>query len=213
MPEVLKIYSKKPDAVLIAKAVKILRTGGVIAYPTETFYGLGVDGYNEKAIKKIFQIKGRNFRNPVSLIIEDERALVNLVEEVPEFSHILMKNFWPGPLTIVFKASPNVCPLLTADADKIGIRVSSHPIATMLTKILSHPITATSANRSGETECNTASSVIQCIGHDIDAIIDGGPTQGIAGSTILDVTTRPPTILREGIIPASLLHTFFTLDK
>jgi L-threonylcarbamoyladenylate synthase len=209
MPEVLKISPKKPDPALIMNAVGLLRRGGVIAYPTETFYGLGVDGHNEKAIEKIFRIKGRNFRNPVSIIMGNKKDLVHLVEDIPEYSQILMQNFWPGALTIVFKASPNISPLLTAGTGKIGIRVSSHPIATALAKALSHPITATSANLSGARECTSANEVIQSIGDQIDVVIDSGPTPGIAGSTILDVTTFPATILREGIIPASLLHTFY----
>ncbi|MCX5853546.1 MAG: L-threonylcarbamoyladenylate synthase [Deltaproteobacteria bacterium] len=208
MPEILKISPEKPEAALIAKAVKTLKTGGVIAYPTETFYGLGVDGSNELAIEKIFRIKGRNFRNPISIIIGDKNDLSPLVEEISEHSRTLLQHFWPGPLTIVFAASSNVSPLLTAGTGKIGIRVSSDPIATALAKALSHPITATSANRSGETECTTAAAVIQCIGHDIDMVIDGGTTPGIAGSTIIDVVAFPPVILREGIIPTSLIHSF-----
>jgi L-threonylcarbamoyladenylate synthase len=108
----------------------------------------------------------------------------------------------------VFAASSNVSPFLTAGTGKIGVRVSSNPIATMLAEALSHPITATSANRSGEADCSTAVEVIQCIGEQIDMIIDGGTTPGIAGSTILDVTELPPIILRDGIIPASLIHSF-----
>jgi L-threonylcarbamoyladenylate synthase len=211
MPDILKISPEKPDGVLIAKAVNILKAGGVIAYPTETFYGLGVDGHNEKAIEKIFAIKGRNFKNPISIIIGNKKDLDQLVENIPEFSRILLEHFWPGALTIVFAASLNVSPLLTAGKSKIGIRVSSDPIATALTNALSHPITATSANRSGEAECTSAQEVIQCIGDHLDAVIDGGKTPGITGSTIIDVTTFPPVTLREGMIPISLLHSFFPL--
>lgn len=206
MPEILKILSKKPETALIAKAVKILKAGGVIAYPTETFYGLGVDGHNAKAIEKVYRIKGRNFKNPISIIIGNIRDLDELVENVPEYSRILLQHFWPGALTIVFAAASKVSPFLTAGTGKIAIRISSDPIATALANALSHPITATSANRSGEAECTTVSEVIQCIGTDIDMAVDGGPTPGISGSTILDVTTFPPVILREGIIPVSLIH-------
>jgi L-threonylcarbamoyladenylate synthase len=205
MPEILKISPDKPESVLIAKAVKTLETGGVIAYPTETFYGLGVNGQNNKAIRKIFRIKGRNFKNPISIIIGNETSLVNFVEDITEISQHLMKIFWPGALTIVFKASANVSPLLTAGTGKIGVRVSSHPVASALAKSFAHPITATSANVSGVTECANAAEVIQCLGDRIDLVIDGGQTSVIMGSTILDVTVFPPVILREGIIPASLL--------
>lgn len=208
MPEVLKISPDRPDEILIAKAVNTLKAGGVVAYPTETFYGLGVDGHNAKAIEKIYRIKGRNFRNPISIIIGNKKDLIRLVEEIPENARILMYHFWPGALTIVFAASSNVSPFLTAGTCKIGIRVSSSPIATILAKALSHPITATSANRSDEAECTTAAAVIQCIGDQIDMVIDGGTTPGIAGSTIIDVTELPPVVLREGIIPTSLIHSF-----
>ena len=206
MPEILKITPKRPNASRIAKAVEILKAGGIIAYPTETFYGLGVDGSNDEAIKKIFRIKGRKFKNPISIIIGNEKDLIRSVEEIPEYSHKLIKNFWPGALTIVFKASPTVSPLLTARTGRIGVRISSHPIAAALAKALSRPITATSANISGAAECTTAEEVIQSIGRELDAVIDGGPTPGIAGSTLIDVSVFPPVILREGIIPASFIQ-------
>jgi len=201
MREVLKIDRQRPDESLIAEASSILRAGGVVAYPTETFYGLGADGQIEDAIKKIFLIKGRNFKNPISVIIGNANDARGLVEEIPEFALHLMEKFWPGALTIIFKASPDVSPLLTAGTGKIGIRLSSHPVATALANKLGHPITATSANLSGKHECTSADEVIQGIGDQIDAVMDGGQTPGGSGSTIIDVTTDPPVILREGIIP------------
>jgi len=205
MREVLKIDRQRPDDSMIAEASSILRAGGVVAYPTETFYGLGVDGQNEEAVKKIFLIKGRNFKNPISVIIGDANDVRGLVEEIPEFALHLMERFWPGALTIIFKASPEVSHLLTAGTGKIGIRLSSHPVATALAKKLGHPLTATSANLSGKHECTSADEVIQGIGDQIDAVIDGGQTPGGSGSTIIDVTTDPPAILREGVIPKNKL--------
>ncbi|TRZ77128.1 MAG: threonylcarbamoyl-AMP synthase [Deltaproteobacteria bacterium] len=201
MREVLKIDRQRPDESVIAEASSILRAGGVVAYPTETFYGLGADGQIEDAIKKIFLIKGRNFKNPISVIIGNANDVRGLVEEIPEFALHLMEKFWPGALTIIFKASSDVSPLLTAGTGKIGIRLSSHPVATALANKLGHPITATSANLSGKHECTSADEVIQGIGDQIDAVMDGGQTPGGSGSTIIDVTTDPPVILREGIIP------------
>lgn len=206
MPEILKISPEKPDPTLIAKAVTILGRGGIVAYPTETFYGLGVDGHNQKAIEKIFCIKGRKFNQPISVIIGDIKNLNELIEKPSAIAIRLMENFWPGALTLVFTASPAVHPHLIADTGKIGIRISSHPIAAALAKTFSRPITATSANRSGETECTTAAAVIHCIGSDIDAVIDGGTTPGTTGSTIIDVTIFPPKILRNGIIPEALIY-------
>ena len=186
---------------MIAEASSILRSGGVVAYPTETFYGLGADGQNEEAIKKIFLIKGRNFKNPISVIVGKVNDVRGLVDEVPEIALHLMERFWPGALTIIFKASPDISDHLTAGTGKIGIRLSSHPVATALARKLGHPITATSANFSGNNECTSADEVIQGIGDQVDAVIDGGQTPGGLGSTIIDVTTDPPAILREGVIP------------
>jgi len=206
MPEVLKIDPQNPDIALVTKAVHILEKGGVIAYPTETFYALGADGSNDKAIERIFHIKGRDSRNPLSVIIRDMSYLRSLVQEIPEGAVRLMEAFWPGALTLVFRASQNVSPLLTAGSGKIGIRVSSHRIATALVKALHRSITATSANISGARECTSAYDVIECIGHQIDAVIDGGPTPGGAGSTIIDITTTPPVILREGAISLPIIQ-------
>jgi L-threonylcarbamoyladenylate synthase len=201
----LKIDPGKPDEEKLAEAVRVLREGGVVAFPTETFYGLGADARNEAAVEKIFRIKGRNFRNPLSVIVAHGGELIPLVEEIPAAATILMQKFWPGPLTLIFRASSTVLPRLTADTGKIGIRVSSHRIAKLLAAGLAGPLTATSANPSGGTECSSADAVIRALGDLPDAVIDGGATPGGAGSTILDVTFFPPRILREGAIPRSLI--------
>ena len=206
MPEILKIDPSHPDMALITEAVRIMKAGGVIAYPTETFYGLGADGKNERAVEKVFLIKGRDLKNPISLIIGDRIDLIGLVDEITNTAHSLMEEFWPGGLTLIFKASPDIPPRLTGGTGKIGIRISSHPIANLLTKTFSRPITATSANLSGEGECSSAGEVIQRLGNHIDAVIDGGPTPGKSGTTILDVSVHPPLILREGIIPTALIQ-------
>jgi len=206
MPEILKIDPSHPDMALITEAVRIMKAGGVIAYPTETFYGLGADGKNERAVEKVFLIKERDFKNPISLIIGDRIDLIGLVDEITDTAHRLMEEFWPGGLTLIFTASPDIPPRLTGGTGKIGIRISSHPIANLLTKTFSRPITATSANLSGEGECSSAGEVIQRLGNHIDAVIDGGPTQGKSGTTILDVSVHPPVILREGIIPTALIQ-------
>ncbi len=206
MPEVLKIDPENQDKYLLAKAVQIIEEGGVLAYPTETFYGLGADGRNENAIERIFLIKGRDIKNPLSVIIGDRGDLRDVVEGIPEMALRLMETFWPGALTLVFTASQNVSSRLTAGTGKIGVRVSSHPIATALAKALRHPITATSANPSGAGECTSVDEVIKCIGDKIDAVIDGGRTPGGKGSTIIDVTTHPPVILREGVISGPLIR-------
>lgn len=205
-PEIIKIAANHPDPALIAKAVSILKEGGVIAYPTETFYGLGAHAGNDAAVERIFAIKGRSFSNPIALIMDKDEKLSELVKEAPPLAYKLMETFWPGALTLMFHASDRIIPRLTAGTGKIGIRVSSHPIAAALAQTLSFPITATSANLSGAGECSTAREVIACLGEKIDALIDGGRTPGGVGSTILDMTTDPPAMLREGVIPGSLIY-------
>jgi len=201
----LKIDPGKPDAKKLAEAVRVLREGGVVAFPTETFYGLGADAQNETAVEQIFRIKGRNFRNPLSVIVADNREVIPLVEEIPEAAKTLMQTFWPGPLTLVFRASSAVLPRLTADTGKIGIRVSSHLLAGLLALGLGGPLTATSANLSGEPECSSTDAVIRALGNLPDAVVDGGKTPGGKGSSVVDVTVFPPRILREGAISGDLI--------
>jgi L-threonylcarbamoyladenylate synthase len=205
-PEIFKIDADNPDPTLIAKAVTILKNGGVIAYPTETFYGLGANAGDAAAVERIFAIKGRSFSNPVSLIIGNDENLAELVQEVPPTAKILMQAFWPGALTLVFRASARINPRLTAGTGKIGIRVSSHPIAAALAKTLAFPITATSANLSGAPECSTAAEVMDRLGEKIAVLIDGGRTPGGVGSTVLDMATDPPAILREGVISGTSIY-------
>ncbi len=195
-----------PEPDRIDQAVAILSSGGVIAFPTETFYGLGADARNEAAIEKIFGIKGRDFKNPILVIIGDERHLDAFAAEIPAAARKLMDRFWPGPLTLVFRATPSVPPKLTAGSGKIGIRLTSHPVAAELSSRLGGPVTATSANLSGSPECSSAGEVISQLEGKLDGIVDGGRTPGGKGSTIVDVTSRPPKLLREGMIPFSLIQ-------
>ncbi len=207
MTVLLRIDPRKPEEETLTEAAGILREGGIIAFPTETFYGLGVDARQEAAVEKIFRIKGRNTRNPVSVIVAGEEEVIPLVTEIPEVAGFLMKKFWPGPLTLVFRAAPAVSSQLTGGAGKIGIRVSSHAVARLLAKRFSGPLTATSANLSGGQECATAAEVIRLFGNRLDAVIDGGPTPGGMGSTILDITVHPPAVLRAGAVsPTEILE-------
>ncbi len=201
----LKIDPGNPDEQKLAEAIRILLGGGMVAFPTETFYGLGADARNEAAVENIFRIKGRDFRKPIALIVADDRQVIPLVQEIPAAAQILMKTFWPGPLTLVFRASSSVLPCLTADTGKIGIRVSSHPISRLLAAGIVGPLTATSANLAGGAECSSADAVVRALGDFPDAIIDGGVTPGESGSTILDVTLFPFRIIREGAIPSGLI--------
>jgi L-threonylcarbamoyladenylate synthase len=203
---VLKIDPGQPDEKAVAEAGEILRGGGVVAFPTETFYALGADARREAAVERVFRIKGRDFRSPIALTVAHERDLPPLVEAIPRAGRILMDAFWPGPLTLVLHASPQVVPKLTAGTGKIGVRVSSHAVARLLAGSLAGPLTATSANRSGSPECTSAEAVIDALGENLDAVVDGGPTPGGLGSTLIDVTSWPPTILRRGAVPVDQIH-------
>jgi len=190
----------------IMKVVKIMEEGGVVAYPTETFYGLGADIGNPQALEKIYAIKGRDFSKPISIIIGAREDLARFAKEITPAAGILMDRFWPGGITLLFKASQDVPWKLTAKTGKIGIRLSSNPVATLLARNLSGAITATSANRSGQKECVSVEEVADCIGENLDAVIDGGRTPGGAGSTIVDTTVDPPVVIREGVIPSSEIY-------
>jgi L-threonylcarbamoyladenylate synthase len=211
MPEILKTGADNSEEQIVAKVAEILINGGVIAYPTETFYGLGADATDPKAIQKIFAVKGRDFKNPISLIIAQPEDIYPLVQDIPESAKKLMAAFWPGALTIVFSASDKVSPMLTAATGKIGLRVSSHPLALKIVQKLNRPLTATSANLTGRPECRLASEVAQQIGDKLDAIVDGRQTQGGKASTIIDVTCDPPVILREGAISRKTIEKYIEI--
>jgi len=208
MPQILTVSDKESEEKILTRAVEILAEGGIIAYPTETFYGLGADATNQKAIEKIFTVKGRDFKNPVSLIIGQTEDIYPLVQNISESAKKLMAAFWPGALTIVFQASNKISPLLTAGSGKIGLRVSSHPIAIGIVQKLKRPLTATSANLSGARECARASEVAEQLSNKIDAIIDLGDTPGAKGSTIIDVSCTPFAILREGAISKQAIEKY-----
>ena len=185
---------------IVRRATEILLAGGAIAYPTETFYGLGVNAEDETAVCKIFEIKGRDFNNPVSVIIGHAFQLSSLVRGVSPAATKLIDAFWPGPLTIVFEASPNVSPRLTSQTGKIGVRLASSDFARRLALNAGVPITATSANLSGGPICSTAQAVLDQIGLRIDAVIELSEKGSTIGSTILDASGETTTILRLGLI-------------
>jgi L-threonylcarbamoyladenylate synthase len=193
----------------VIRAGRTLLSGGLVAYPTESFYGLGAHINLDTALKKLFEIKSRASGHPVLILIPDKKAIEPYVSQISPVAERLMNAFWPGGLTIVFKATSLVSPLLTAGTGKIGIRLSSHPMATALSRATGSPITGTSANISGESPCRTAKGVIRSLGDKVDLVLDGGKTRGEKASTILDVTLNPPRILREGMISKEQLEPYF----
>ncbi|GMR05364.1 MAG: hypothetical protein BMS9Abin24_175 [Thermodesulfobacteriota bacterium] len=187
----------------LGPAWQAFKEGGVIAYPTETFYGLCVDPFNPVGVGRLFSLKGRPADRPVSLIIADLSMLKELAAEVPRAAAALMERFWPGPLTLVLKAAPRVPASLIASTGKVGVRLSSHPVARALSEKLSSPITATSANPSGAKPPATPEEVLGYFNGSLDVLIDGGELKGGLGSTVADISEGKAVIIREGEIPSS----------
>ncbi len=186
----------------IKRAGKVLRTGGIVAYPTETVYGFAADTSNASAIKKLFQLKQRKADRPILMLIPSQDEVSLYTEHITDAAADLMKRFWPGGLTLIFKASSRVSPLLTSEKGNIGIRLSSHPVAAALAKEMGRPITSTSANLSGGPSPQTPDEIADTFDEGIDLILDAGPSPSRTPSTVLDVTVDPPQILREGAIRA-----------
>ncbi len=199
--EVLKAGS----SAALARAKEIIEKGGIIAYPTETFYGLGANPYNEDAVKRLFELKGRGFDKPISILVKDEAMLGQVVADVPPVAENLIKRFWPGPLTIIFNVAPEIPELLTAGTGKIGVRISSSPIAERLLDTIDSPITATSANPSGKKSPITANEVVNHFGGRLDLILDGGRLSGRLGSTVVDITGGGIELVRDGEIPEEIV--------
>jgi L-threonylcarbamoyladenylate synthase len=197
---VIKVNSSGDPKRAISEAGQILLSGGLVAYPTESFYGLAADATNETAIKRLFLAKKRPPGSPVLILIPTVEVLDKYVHHIPPIAPQLIKKFWPGGLTLVFEAGPNISPLLTSGTGKIGIRLSSNRVATALTRAIGVPISGTSANLSGEPPCRNAYEVRRSLGDGVDLILDGGKTKGEIGSTVLDVTADPPRILRQGMV-------------
>jgi L-threonylcarbamoyladenylate synthase len=195
----------------VKKASDILLAGGLVVYPTESFYGFAADSTNENAIRRLFLVKKRSPGRPLLILIPSVEALDPFVAHIPTIARELIHEFWPGGLTLVFEAGQKVSPLLTAGTDKIGIRLSPHPIATALARTLGAPITGTSANISGKPACKNAGEVLSAFKEWVDLILDGGVTPGEVGSTVLDITVDPPEILREGIIQKKDLEKYISV--
>lgn len=198
LSKIVEIDKENVSKSLIEEGAKVLRRGGLVAFPTETVYGLGANGLDENAVKKIFQAKGRPQDNPLILHIASIDQVEDLVEEIPEVARICMERFWPGPLTILFKKSSKVPNIITAGLDTVAIRMPRHNIALELIKASNTPIAAPSANISGRPSPTSAKDVIEDLMGRVDMIIDGGNTGIGLESTVLDLSTDYPLILRPG---------------
>ena len=198
-----------PDRILIQRAADIVRKGGVVAFPTETSYGLGASIKHIDALERIYVIKKRPRHKPLLILISNISDLIHLVSRVPPAAVTLMERFWPGPLTLLLPAKPGLPWPLCADTAKVGVRISSHSWAHSLVQTLGNPMTATSANLSEHPATYKAEEVAdQLRSCPPDYILDGGLTSGGAPSTIIDVCTDPPEVIREGAISPKDIRTW-----
>lgn len=183
---------------ILKKAAAIINSGGLVAFPTETVYGLGADGLNEEAVKKIYIAKGRPSDNPLILHISDEKQVENLVTEITDTAKILMKKFWPGPMTLVMKKKSCVSDTVSGGLDTVAIRLPQNEIARKLIECAKTPIAAPSANSSGRPSPTKAEHVLEDLNGRIDMVIDGGSCMVGLESTVIDVTEEKAVILRPG---------------
>ncbi|MFH1992535.1 MAG: L-threonylcarbamoyladenylate synthase [Pseudomonadota bacterium] len=201
--KIIKINSLNPQPDIINKAGRVIKSGGIVLFPTRYLYGLGADAFNTDAVDRVFTIKQRPYHKPVSILIHRQKALDLLVRDVPATALRIIERFWPGDITIVFRAKETLPANLTAGTGKIGVRLPQHPVAAALTHAVQGPITATSANLTGRGGCARISDLDPLVADKLDLILDAGLLEGGIGSTVIDVTTDPPVVLREGAIPSS----------
>lgn len=197
----LSIDPRRPAPEAIAHAAQVIRDGGLVAFPTETVYGLGAEALNPVAVDRIFRAKGRPADNPLIVHVAGVQALRELTSEVPGVALTLGSRFWPGPLTLVLMRSGNVPDITTGGLETVAVRVPAHPVALALLEASERPIAAPSANRSGQPSPTDAHHVLEDLGGRVEMVLDAGATPIGLESTVLDVTQDPPLLLRPGGVP------------
>ena len=198
----------------VRRAAQVLRAGGLVAFPTETVYGLGADAANAQAVAKLYAAKRRPADHPVIVHFADAERAFAWARDVPEAAHQLAAAFWPGPLTLILQRAPGVGEFITGGQDTVGLRVPSHPVAQQLLRAFAGKsaaerfsgIAAPSANRFGRISATTAQHVREDLGGDVDCVLEGGPSEVGIESTILDLSRRTPVLLRPGAVSAEALE-------
>lgn len=203
---VLRTDPFRQDEAVIDEAAQVVARGGLVAFPTETVYGLGADALNPQAVRGIFAAKGRPEDNPLIVHVAHVTDLAELVKEMPPVVNSLAKHFWPGPLTLILPRHSIVPDAVTAGLDTVAVRIPDHPVALALIRKSGCPIAAPSANRSGRPSPTEAQHVLEDLGGRIDIIVDGGPSGIGVESTVLDLTAAHPVILRPGAVTAEQLE-------
>lgn len=198
----IKIEELKEERAKIEQIAAIVRKGGILAFPTETVFGIGVNAFNEEAVKQLFKIKKRAKEKSLTYYLYSHKEAGSIVKYIPRFAHLLMEKFCPGPLTLVFKKSSNVPDIITGGSTKVGIRIPKNNIILKILKMLNVPFVGTSANLSGRPSAVLPRHVLADLGGKIDVLVEGGDDPLGIESTVLDATSFPPRILRPGFISA-----------
>jgi L-threonylcarbamoyladenylate synthase len=199
MAEIIK--AEVPDLKIpLERAVELIVAGKVVAFPTDTVYGLGADPFNLAAVAEVYRIKGRSFSHPLPLLVNSVDQAIDLTSEPPSLFFDLAKKYWPGPLTLVVPASSLVPLKVTGNTGNVGLRWPRAPLAVALISAAGRTLTGTSANRANHRACRTAGEVDEQIGGRIPLILDGGSTEDSLASTVVDLTADPPRIIRPGPI-------------
>jgi L-threonylcarbamoyladenylate synthase len=209
--EIVKISSETPEMSLVKYAADQIRAGEVLGMPTDTFYGLAADPFNLRAVDKVYDIKTRSRHKPLSLLIESVDQAEELAKALPEEFYALARKFWPGPLTIIVRAGSRLPLKVTANTGNVALRVPNSKIPLAVVNAAAIPITATSANLSGASECTSAEQVRDQLRERINIIVDGGASPRDVASTIIDLSDEVSRwrIIREGAIPALEISEFF----
>jgi len=212
--EIIKINQETPEASLVNYVAQQIKAGHVLGMPTDTFYGLAADPFNLRAVERVYEIKSRSRHKPLSLLIEDVDQAENLARPLPEEFYKLARKFWPGPLTIIVQASSKLPLKVTANSGNVALRVPSAKIPLAVVQAAGIPITATSANLSGATECTTAVQVRDQLQERISIIVDGGTSPREIASTIVDLSADDGNwrVIREGAIPTQEITSFLTQE-
>jgi L-threonylcarbamoyladenylate synthase len=199
MADILTWKEGASDGV-VEQAVRVLQAGGIVACPTETFYALAVDAFQEKALQRLMEIKARPTNKALLVLVADQEMAAQVAELLTPLATRLMARFWPGPLTLILPARAGLPRPLTGGTGTIGVRQSGHPLARQLCRLYGHPLTGTSANLSGRIPLTEASQVQRELGEAIELILADGPCRGGFPSTILNITHDPPLLVREGAV-------------
>jgi L-threonylcarbamoyladenylate synthase len=206
MTDVIRVNPQAPDAAALTRAADCLRRGGLVAFPTETVYGLGVHALDRAAVRRLFEAKGRPANDPLIVHVDAVERMAELVAALPHEAVQLAERFWPGPLTLVLPRSPLVPDEVTAGLNTVAIRVPAHPVAQALLEVAAVPVAAPSANLFSRPSPTRASHVVDDLDGRIDLVLDGGPTQVGVESTVLDLSAQVPTILRPGAVSLEMLR-------